>query len=192
MTKSKPSKDKIQLNAEYMAAREFQTNWFHSLSNGESHEKKLPWLAEYAKWQFELSEQTWKDNDSKAETVIRFLGGGFGLITFAALASIDQNNMMLFLATAPSIVAAIAGVLFATAARWPSHFSRPPSVSVVSDLKQTDKYGQAVLIPILHVAETRLRIINRRKSKWLRWAYGSFATAIVLLALPLIVALAKN
>ena len=83
------------------------------------------WLMPYAKWKYEHYENTWRSVDQKADTVIRYLGGGLGLVAIGTLLSINENNSLAALGILPSMICALIAVWYAVKSRGPLEYASP-------------------------------------------------------------------
>ena len=90
---------------------------------------KYEWAWEYAKFQFERADRIYRDLDDKANDIIKYLGGGTGLFTLAALANVTRGNVYVIAASLPAFAFAVISVALAACARQPNPISEPPQIT---------------------------------------------------------------
>ncbi|WP_157369944.1 hypothetical protein [Zavarzinella formosa] len=153
-------------------------------------------VIEYARELFDRSEKTDRLLDEKADSIIKYLGGGSALVTFGALMSIkaDSPNACLMGVVAlvfliPSLVCAVAAVRYAIMVRMPRASAMPPNVDFAVKMAEFYKDKDAIqlnlfliLSPICEAAVHR----NIQKSKGVSAAHRAYAWAMGLLILPVL------
>ncbi len=71
------------------------------------------WVWDYAKFQFERANQIYRELDDKANDIIKYLGGGTGLFTLAAIANTTPRNLWVIIAAIPSFALAVVSIALA-------------------------------------------------------------------------------
>ena len=104
----------VKKDTAFVDALEFKEN--AEPSPGVSYE----WVYEYAVGAYERTSKTFDKLDDKASDIIKYLGGGTGLFTIAALASMRPENASLVFWTLPSFASAIVSIYYAAMARKPN------------------------------------------------------------------------
>lgn len=154
------------------------------------------WVSEYAKKLWDYRINMWTILDGKADSIIKYLGGGIGLLTLGVLAGINEGNAYLVAWTIPAIAAALGSIIFATRVKLPVTLSAPPPIrQAVREYAETEKKAQtasANFLGQLDVVCEGIYLDCRRKADLLVQATRCYATAIVLLLLPVMAAVWAN
>lgn len=133
--------------------------------------------------------------DSKADGVIRYLGGGVALFTLGVLAKVDHDNYLVALAAVPAVLCAVVAVGLASFARRPTDVPALPTVEAVKacvDHYEDEDKAKGALLGQWHLACEGMRLVGCAKAYWLEWAVKFYCAAIVLLVFPLGVAILMN
>jgi hypothetical protein len=171
---------------EYQEAKHFKENI--KLAQNADHYK---WVWEYAAAEYERRLSVWSILDEKADTIIKYLGGGTGLFTLGALASIREGNAILIGLAIPAVVTALFSVLLSLVARIPRPTGSPPSVKGAFEFADTygsDEEAKAIFLGQWHQTCETMQVVNGRKAMLIVWSTWLYLAALFLLLLPLIVA----
>jgi hypothetical protein len=100
------------------------------------------WVCEYAKVNYDMLHDAFNTLDEKADTIIKHLTGGTGLLALGAIGFIAQNssNAWIALMAIPALAAALWAVRQAIQARKPSATSVPPPVR--GAVQYAEEYGE--------------------------------------------------
>jgi hypothetical protein len=150
------------------------------------------WVCEHAKEQYERGRKTWSTVDDKANEVIKYVGGGTGLVTVGVLTTLRPETAALVAYTVPAIILSWVAVTLAALARRPQAAAEPPSIETAFHYANAYKEGANVrFLGQWHLACEILDIALRRKTALLAWSVWSFLAALALLLLPLAAGLWK-
>jgi hypothetical protein len=146
------------------------------------------WVVEHAKATFEHLNRVRAVLDDKANDIIKYVGGGTGLFTLGALASITTRDAYLVAWALPAMGFAFLSVLLAAAARKPSAALGPPDISGATDYAHTYKTrAEAYFLGQWEPICTACRLANARKAAFVTWATRCYVGALGLLFLPVVV-----
>ena len=137
-------------------------------------------------WKFR--NDVFKALDEKADSIIKYLGGGTGLFALGVIAKADTSNAWLIKWVLPSLVLAILSVGFAIWARFPKETPGLPSVKdlVIGYLdKVPDEMSQFVWQ--WHYACVHMKIVCDNKGWWIMLSSWAYCGAIACLCLPVVV-----
>jgi hypothetical protein len=149
------------------------------------------WVWEYAKFQFERADAIYKDLDNRAHDIIKYLGGGTGLLTFGALANVDHRNVWVVVSAIPAFLCAIVSIALAARARQPNPTWEPPPIDSAFRFAGEYKEGEAKphFLGQWHLTCELMYLAVQAKSKRIAYATMFYVLAIVLLAIPIVVAI---
>jgi hypothetical protein len=152
------------------------------------------WVLDYAKGLWEYRNKTFNLLDEKAESVIKYLGGGAGLFAIGALAKIDATNSYIAFWAIPAVVCALAAILLAMLSKSPGPFPGLPTIqnakAYADDLKN-EGTAIAAFLGQWNLACEKARLICERKASFVVAAVACAYVALVLLVVPLLVAIYK-
>lgn len=182
--------DNYEEDPDYLAAKKH----YHELQlqDGVSYDE----VVKFAKEMFERSDNTDKSLDEKADSIVKYLGGGTTVVTLTALLSFktDTPNAMILGIVAgfclvPSMVAAILAIVYAVRSRRPraaGGFPRGRWAFEMADFYKEEKKISTliwlILLPICEAAHFR----GAQKAKLVKRAHVCYMWAITLLLVPLI------
>jgi len=173
--------DYIPDDPDYRKAVEFEETFTpHS-------DRDYDWVWTYASENFGRLETMYKDLDSKADSIIRYLGGGTGLVTLGAIATISKETAPIVLWMVPSVLIALAAIVFAARARVPVKTPFPPSVEgAVKYVNAFDQQAKDTFLGQWHLTCEAMRLAIREKAWGVKWATRLFTLALTTLLLPFI------
>src|SRR5262249_35193791 len=149
------------------------------------------WTAKFAESLWAYNEKEFVALDEKADSIIKYLGGGTGLFAIGVLSKIDASNIHIALATLPAIISAILSVLIATIVRKPHPVPNLPTVmnakEAYADANASGTAGLGAFLGQWNLACERMAVVCKWKSKLLETAVWLFFAAIALLLFPLLV-----
>jgi hypothetical protein len=149
------------------------------------------WVFDYAKILWEYRNRVFVSLDEKADSIIKYLGGGTGLFALGVLAKVDGSNWYIAVAAMPAVACALLAILFAILARRPSAFPGLSTVETAKDYADAEESSSAALAGFLgqwNLACEAVRLICQRKASRVEVAAWFTYAALVLLAIPLLVA----
>lgn len=153
-------------------------------------------VQKYARELFERYDKADKALDEKADTIIKYLGGGSALIAFGALMTIktDSRNTCLLgvvalLCLIPSLILASRAIANAVKVRWPR--SSATLLPVKFAVKMAEHYKEPEKIDLnlwlmFHPICEAYHFRNTRKAELVRVAHQYYLGAVTLLVLPVI------
>ena len=159
-------------------------------------EVKYDWVIKYAKELHERMEKTDKQLDEKADSIVKYLGGGSALVTFGALASIkpDRPETSLFglvalVALLPSLCCAIWAVRAAIKARRPRSTATMPSICkaiTLAENYQTPEEAELNLTILYHpICEAYVEKVVR-KAEYVHTSHKFYSYSLSLLLVPVL------
>lgn len=146
------------------------------------------WVIEHAKDLWDERRKHFASLDEKADSIIKYLGGGLGLLSVGILAKVDANNAYLVGWTLPAVVCAIASLFLAAIARKPNSVPTLPPIDAAvgyAEEGKEKKEAQAIFLGQWHLICEGQRLANRRKAQWIVWATFFYCLALAFLILPL-------
>ena len=170
---------------DYKAAMKFKETFEPKVEHDYS------WVLNYAESIYSRLETTFRELDSKADSIIKYLGGGGGLLTLGAIAGVSQQEISsmtyLILWGIPPAVFAMVSIVFAAIARSPTRTHHPPSVEGAVKYAEhfKDKSAEAAFLGQWHVTCEGMRLAAQRKSWWVKYSTLGFAGAVAALILSL-------
>jgi hypothetical protein len=177
--------DRVRGTAGYQEALEYMR-----IAAG-SADTDYEWVAEYAKVRWEELNEEYEAISEKADSIIKYLGGGAGLLALGLIAKGEHLNPGLILAAAPSMLAAIAAIVCAVNIRRPRWMPSLPPVrdaAEVAAAMPTKNESLAVFLGQWHLACQAMRIVCDQQSDRLHGVYRLYVWAVALLAIPVFVA----
>jgi len=157
------------------------------------------WVYEYATAAYERSAKAFDKLDDKASDIIKYLGGGTGLLTIAALANMRAENAGIIAWSLPAFASAIVAIYYAIMARKPNDTVEPPSVEVAcryaehhgqadgpDDIAAAKDRAKAKFLGEWHVAVVGMDLAVTQKAGRVRFATWFYLFAIALLLLPVV------
>lgn len=179
-----------QDSPEYLTAKTFWNEF------KEEPEVDYTGVIAYARELFESCEQTNKTHEEKADSIIKYLGGGTALITFGALVSVKTDTIAsttmafwVLICLIPSLLFAMRALGSAIRARMPASVASLKSVEFAvqmaeynKDKDKTDLNLWLMLHPICESYQGR----NAKKAELVKRAHRDYLRAIALLSVPLL------
>ena len=145
---------------------------------------------EHAKSVWEGEQKAYELLEAKADSIIRYLGGGTTLFTLGILSKIDASNYWIAVAALVPIAMALVAIRFAVRAMTPAPAPSLPSVQTVKEvyLDATDSEMEAVgaLLGQWNLACVDMRLVNELKAQHVTTATAFYFGAIVSLTAPLL------
>jgi hypothetical protein len=150
------------------------------------------WALEYAKLLWEDWNNTFNVLDEKAESIIKYLGGGTGLFALGVLSKIDSHNAHIAAWSFPTVIVALLSVFLAMWTRKPFQFPELPSIrnakEAYADAIETKEAAVGAFLGQWNLACEKAKWICDRKAALLNWSTWLYFAAISLLLLPLLAA----
>ena len=154
-------------------------------------------VIEYARNLYERYEASDKGLDEKADSIIRYLGGGTALVTFGALLSIKAESrdtrvvgLCALVSLLPALICAVVAVYSAIRARMRRSAAVLPAVEWARRMAEHYRTKQEIELnvylmfsPICEAAHYR----NIMKARWVTLAHHSYCLCLACLAVPVIV-----
>jgi hypothetical protein len=168
---------------DYLAAMKFKTVF------APDKEQDYKWVIQHAKDLYAGMHSAFNDLDSKADAIIKYLGGGATFVTIAALLTVtpDTAPVLYFLGFAFAL--AIASIWFAMKARQPTAIPSPPSLEdaakYVAFFKEHAE--SAYVVGIWHPCCVGLRVKNGEKASNVTRAGKFFIASLVSLLVTVLI-----
>jgi hypothetical protein len=155
--------------------------------------KDYAWVAEYAKTLWAYREASYKTLDEKADSIIKYLGGGTGLFAIGVLSKIDVKNAHIAAFALFPLLAGIVAVFLAIYARIPMFAPDPTDIKtakeIYADGRGSKEEAIAAFLGQWHYLCECLAMVNDKKAFVVMCATWLYWFAIALLAVPLVVAI---
>jgi hypothetical protein len=171
----------IDKHADYLKAIEFTVR-FQPLEG-----KDYEWVWDYAEELYRRLDSAYKELDDKADALIKYLGGGTGLFTLLAIATIPREKAPVLLWALPSLIAALVATALAAWARKPGETMVPPTVEdAIKYIHGPDAQPQIAYLGQWHLTCIGVRIAVGKKAWKVGWATWLYVVALALLLLPVL------
>lgn len=157
-------------------------------TNGQSADSppNFAWVKEHAKAKLEEAHSEFEILDNKADSIIKYLGGGTAIVAIGTLANTNRFNAWLVLLLVPSLVLAIRAIYYATKARMPIAVTKLPSVqSAIEYAKYHAVQAEDRFLPTWQVACIGMETVLALKAEYVTLASRFYYRAILLLLLPI-------
>ncbi|WP_144971105.1 hypothetical protein [Bremerella volcania] len=190
--------DSIDQHDDHVAAEKSLTEFRIPVEHSTT---RYTWVVQYAKDMYQQLNRVDEQLDSKADSIIRYLGGGASLITGGILFTASQGSF-----SAPVVISALIPIgcaIFAMAvavrARRPTQSKLPPTIDGAFKYanyydEKSDAEGDGSLLPSevyfamqWHLTCAGLRIRTEMKARFVRVAINFYMLAVCSLLLPLVV-----
>lgn len=159
-----------------------------SLEFSESEAGETDWVSDYALWRYTKLEESWDLLDAKADQLIRYLGGGAGMISVASFFAKYADQGWVILWAIPSFLLALQAIHCAMQSKELKAFPSPPKIKrAYARFKDhgSDKGKSRFFAGDMHVTCEGLIAALAKKAEILQPAYTWALRAIVALILPI-------
>jgi hypothetical protein len=146
------------------------------------------WTVAYGKDCYAGLEASFRYLDEKADSIIKYLGGGSAVITVGALAAPGVAGSWLPYLFLPSLCCALLAIRAAAEIRQPNWVPGAPPVKVA--VEYAEAYGdkaEATFVALWHACCEGVAVANDDKAKKLRGATRWYVRALAWLLLPVVV-----
>jgi hypothetical protein len=153
------------------------------------------WVWDYGRDLFDRYTKIYKELDDKASDIIKYLGGGTGLFTLAALSNVTAKNIHILGWAIPSFLAALVSIFFASLARKPGDVMMPSTIENALDYARDypeSMQAKTVFLGCMHVSCTSYEGALARKAFRVEVATWVFFAAIAMLIIPILVAICSK
>lgn len=149
------------------------------------------WVQDYARFNFDQLLSANNTIDSKAESLLKIFAGGSGLLSIGAVLQLSKVSFAVAVFWGVSLILAVACIIIASLVRFPKDTFLPPSIAWALEYAESfDKQASERFLAQWHVACEGMRLSNARKTFGLKVAIWLGLSAIIVLALSLVAALA--
>jgi hypothetical protein len=152
------------------------------------------WALDYAKGLWEYRNKVFAGLEEKAESIVKYLGGGTGLFTLGAIAKVDPSNVAVALCSIPAVVCALVAVGLALWSKIPGPFPGLPTVENAkryADEHPTETGAIAAFLGQWGLLCEDARLSCERKARRVELAGWTAFGALSLLLVPLAVAIVR-
>ena len=179
-----PPPSQVFTDPDYVAAYEFKNTF--TPTDG----KDYAWTVDYAKFTFAQLQHADETLDRKAESIMRTLGGGSGLLSLGAVLNLSKIGTAPAFAIAAALLLALLAVLAAAWVRVPRNVLLPPSVAwALSYVDAYDK-SQERFLAQWHLACEATRLSIRAKAWGVALATWLGVASVCAVAISFIIAFA--
>lgn len=148
------------------------------------------WIWDYAKDRYSEVMAVRDALDEKAGEIIKYLGGGAGLVTLTAILTVPDKKVYLLRLALPTFLLALGSVFFAVLARAPSIVAFPPTVGgAINYVERHGERARNIFLGQWHVACVETAAGNEIKANRIQAAIRLFYLAVASLLLPFLVAI---
>lgn len=147
------------------------------------------WVWAYARESIERAFKIYGDLDNKANELIKYLGGGAGILAAASLLTIQEDHAWIYLWFAPALLSSLVSVFFAVLASKPNPVSLPPSIQDalnIASIARVGERGRAAMIGPLHLVYESLLIANEIKAARVQRATWWFFSTLTMLLVTML------
>lgn len=177
--------DRIEDHEDYKAAVEFRQTF--APKDGVDY----AWVCEYAEKHYRWLEERFQYLDEKADSIIKYLGGGTGVIALAAVAGITRDNAPIILLMVPSVLLALRAIYLAVSARNPDKTDMPPGITgAVQYAESYGEKGRTIFMGQWHQSCEGMALVVSRKAEKVKQANWFYFWALMCLLFPLVVGVA--
>jgi hypothetical protein len=147
------------------------------------------WIQTYSREVYSRLEQADQTLDTKAESIIKLLGGGTGLLALGALINAPKIGILPVICICAALLAALFAIFSAAWVRVPRESFLPPSIAWA--ISYAHRYAKPAdqFLGQWHLACEGMRLAVLAKAAGVRLATWLAVTAILFLALSFIAAL---
>jgi hypothetical protein len=147
------------------------------------------WVCEYAQESYRWLHDIFSSLDEKADSVVKHLSSGTGLLALGAIALFSQSttNAWIALMALPAFACALWSVRLAIAVRNPTRTTSPPPVEGV--VKYAEAYGdnaQAMFLGQWHECCEGIALVVQDKAKKMKSCYRWYLMTLLCLLIPFI------
>jgi len=174
---------RVHDDPDYQKAHEFKDTY--SPKEGVDYD----WIQDYARLTYDRFQQADELLDAKAESIIKILGGGTGLVTLGAILNLSKLGLPAAIGLGISLLLALVAIAVAAWVRVPRQTFLPPSVAWA--LTYADFYREAAPNKFLaqwHLACEGARLAVRAKARGVKVATWFAFAALVCLTLSFFIA----
>ena len=167
---------------DYKRALEFKADFSPTL-DGDDYR----WVCDYAQHTYDLLHDTFKYLDEKADSIIKYLGGGTAIAALAAVASVTGENAWAVLMLTPSLCCALKAVRLAMKVRAPVKTPGPPTIyEAIRYAEFHREKAEATFLGLWFATCEGLAAVNAKKARELHGASRWYYRTLACLALPLL------
>jgi hypothetical protein len=145
------------------------------------------WVWDYAKEQWGYRVGSFESLETKADDIIKYLGGGTGLFAIGVLAKVDSSTVWIALATLPAVMLALFSLYYAVKAKRPDFAPSLPGIDNAKEYADGSKEAKVAFLGQWHAACTDMKLVCRWKAGLVEKSIRFFWLAVTFLLLPLLV-----
>jgi hypothetical protein len=143
------------------------------------------WVLDYSIKEYEQASLRVESLDSKADTLIGYLGAGSGLVSIGLAYGLGNGRVRVLIAAVPVLLLLLGAILLALMARVPSKFPTLPYAKYALEQMETGTDQRAIgkLAAYVWTSTRSIALSTREKARLIRWAYGCFWLGIAWIVL---------
>jgi hypothetical protein len=167
-----PDPEYVYRHPDYQLAFDYKNNFQPKAS------EDYGWVRDYADFVYGQFEKTGQTLDAKAESIMKLLGGGSGLLTLTAIVNLTKIGTAVFVMLGIALAFAIVSILIAAWVRLPGNYYLPPSVAWA--LEYVAAYSDEScdrFIAQWHLAceGARISLVRKGRGVWMATASGAIS-----------------
>lgn len=179
-----PPPNKVFTEEEYRRAYEFKDNF---VPKGD---RDYDWVADYARFTYDQFQNADDTLDKKAESMMRLLGGGSGLLSLGAIVNLSKIGFATSVTLSIALFLALCAVAAAAWVRVPRNTTLPPSIAwALEYVGAYDKQSRDRFLAQWHLSCEGMRLSLRAKAWGVTVATWLGVASVVAVALSFFVAL---
>lgn len=180
-----PRPNSVHLDPEYQAAHEFKDQYIPKES------VEYDWVVAYARLILDRFDQADQALDAKAESIMKVLGGGTGLLTLGGIINRPKLDAAVAASLCVALVLALAAIACAAWVRVPRNAFLPPSIGwALAYADYYEKLAEARFMAQWHLACEGARLALRAKVRGVKAATWLAVFALIAVAVSFFLALA--
>jgi hypothetical protein len=150
------------------------------------------WVYDYGKDLWEYENSHFESFNERADSIIKYLGTGTGLLALGLLAKADHTNVHILWWSIPSLICALVAIGLAACSKRPFDV---PSIPAVKQAKEyadgyaTERESIAAFVGQWHLACEKMKLASDKKADAFDLSLKLYIWAVVLLLLPVFAAL---
>jgi len=170
--------ERVENNPSYRSAVKFSDDYEPKA------DRDYKWALDYSIKEYEQASLRVETLDSKADTLIGYLGAGSGLVSIGLAYGLGQGKAKVLIAAIPALLLLLVAIVLALVARIPSKFPSLPYAKDALEMKtDTDQGAIGKFAAAVWVSSRSISLSAREKARLVRMAYWCFGLGITWIVL---------
>lgn len=145
------------------------------------------WVASYSTRAIERYYDVFRSTDGKADSIIRYMGGGTGLFAITLISKADSTPWYVILSAFPAFIVAVCSIACAARIRAPTDIPALPMPRQAR--RYAERHGdqsEGEFIAQMNTVCVGMALVNAKRAKSLDKSTRLYVLSIILLAFPLV------